>query len=68
MHHNDMVKWLIVCVPVLRHHCRKYSMPEDPVSRKRSGAFLPEDYRKMSIKPEEASVLQELDQDDLTSE
>ncbi|XP_046676842.1 band 3 anion transport protein isoform X2 [Homalodisca vitripennis] len=50
-----------------RHHSRKYSMPEDPNWRRKSGAFLIADSRKMSIQPEEASTLQEVDQDDLAS-
>ncbi|KAG8306699.1 Anion exchange protein 3 [Homalodisca vitripennis] len=51
-----------------RHHSRKYSMPEDPNWRRKSGAFLIADSRKMSIQPEEASTLQEVDQDDLASQ
>lgn len=46
---------------------RKYSMPEDPVWRKCSGSFLITEGRKMSIQPDEASMLQEVDQDDLAS-
>lgn len=51
-----------------RHHkFRKYSMPDETVWRKRSGAFLDVEGRKFSIQPDEASTLQEMDQDDLAS-
>ena len=43
-------------------------MPEDPVWRKCSGSFLITEGRKMSIQPDEASMLHEMDQDDLASE
>ncbi|XP_076623151.1 anion exchange protein Ae2 isoform X6 [Colletes latitarsis] len=56
-----------------RHHykSRKYSLQEDPQWRKRSGAGLPDGAgvlaRRVSVQPEEASTLQELDIDDLES-
>ncbi|XP_054012188.1 band 3 anion exchange protein isoform X5 [Hylaeus anthracinus] len=56
-----------------RHHhkSRKYSLQEDPQWRKRSGAGLPDGTgvlaRRVSVQPEEASTLQELDIDDLES-
>ncbi|XP_018405916.1 PREDICTED: band 3 anion transport protein [Cyphomyrmex costatus] len=56
-----------------RHHhkSRKYSLQEDPQWRKRSGAGLPDSSsllaRRVSVQPEEASTLQELDIDDLES-
>ncbi|XP_076171151.1 anion exchange protein Ae2 isoform X4 [Ptiloglossa arizonensis] len=56
-----------------RHHhkSRKYSLQEDPQWRKRSGAGLPDNAgvlaRRVSVQPEEASTLQELDIDDLES-
>ncbi|XP_043287277.1 band 3 anion transport protein isoform X2 [Venturia canescens] len=56
-----------------RHHhkSRKYSLQEDPQWRKRSGAGLPDVTnpmgRRVSVQPEEASTLQELDIDDLES-
>ncbi|XP_012285898.1 anion exchange protein 3 isoform X2 [Orussus abietinus] len=56
-----------------RHHykSRKYSLQEDPQWRKRSGAGLPDGVglltRRVSVQPEEASTLQELDIDDLES-
>ncbi|XP_032665183.1 band 3 anion transport protein isoform X2 [Odontomachus brunneus] len=56
-----------------RHHhkSRKYSLQEDPQWRKRSGAGLPDNSglltRRVSVQPEEASTLQELDIDDLES-
>ncbi|KAG7211528.1 hypothetical protein KM043_010790 [Ampulex compressa] len=56
-----------------RHHhkSRKYSLQEDPQWRKRSGAGLPDGSgllgRRVSVQPEEASTLQELDIDDLES-
>uniref|UniRef100_A0A1B6DDV8 Anion exchange protein n=1 Tax=Clastoptera arizonana TaxID=38151 RepID=A0A1B6DDV8_9HEMI len=50
-----------------RYKLRKYSMPDETVWRKRSGAFLDSQGRKFSIQPEEASTLQEMDQDDLAS-
>ncbi|XP_074115676.1 anion exchange protein Ae2 isoform X1 [Cotesia typhae] len=56
-----------------RHHhkSRKYSLQEDPQWRKRSGAGLPDNVgllgRRVSVQPEEASTLQELDIDDLES-
>ncbi|XP_017752632.1 PREDICTED: band 3 anion transport protein isoform X2 [Eufriesea mexicana] len=56
-----------------RHHhkSRKYSLQEDPQWRKRSGAGLPDgssvSTRRVSVQPEEASTLQELDIDDLES-
>lgn len=56
-----------------RHHhkSRKYSLQEDPQWRKRSGAGLPDGpgvlARRVSVQPEEASPLQELDIDDLES-
>lgn len=54
------------------HKSRKYSLQEDPQWRKRSGAGLPTDGsgplgRRVSVQPEEASTLQELDIDDLES-
>ncbi|XP_020280294.1 band 3 anion exchange protein isoform X2 [Pseudomyrmex gracilis] len=56
-----------------RHHykSRKYSLQEDPQWRKRSGAGLPDSSslltRRVSVQPEEARTLQELDIDDLES-
>ncbi|CAL1687515.1 unnamed protein product [Lasius platythorax] len=56
-----------------RHHhkSRKYSLQEDPQWRKRSGAGLTDISslltRRVSVQPEEASTLQELDIDDLES-
>ncbi|KAL0112973.1 hypothetical protein PUN28_012310 [Cardiocondyla obscurior] len=56
-----------------RHHhkSRKYSLQEDPQWRKRSGAGLTDNSslltRRVSVQPEEASTLQELDIDDLES-
>ncbi|GAB1862743.1 Anion exchange protein [Camponotus japonicus] len=56
-----------------RHHhkSRKYSLQEDPQWRKRSGAGLSDISslltRRVSVQPEEASTLQELDIDDLES-
>ncbi|XP_012224582.2 band 3 anion transport protein isoform X3 [Linepithema humile] len=56
-----------------RYHykSRKYSLQEDPQWRKRSGAGLPDSSslltRRVSVQPEEASTLQELDIDDLES-
>ncbi|XP_070166281.1 band 3 anion transport protein isoform X3 [Polyergus mexicanus] len=56
-----------------RHHhkSRKYSLQEDPQWRKRSGAGLLDISslltRRVSVQPEEASTLQELDIDDLES-
>ncbi|XP_015585826.1 band 3 anion transport protein isoform X2 [Cephus cinctus] len=56
-----------------RHHhkSRKYSLQEDPQWRKRSGAGLPDGTgplgRRVSVQPEEASTLQELDIDGLES-
>lgn len=56
-----------------RHHhkSRKYSLQEDPQWRKRSGAGFPDGpgilARRVSVQPEEASTLQELDIDDLES-
>ncbi|XP_076681244.1 anion exchange protein Ae2 isoform X5 [Andrena cerasifolii] len=56
-----------------RYHykSRKYSLQEDPQWRKRSGAGLPDGAglltRRVSVQPEEASTLQELDIDDLES-
>ncbi|KAK0093325.1 hypothetical protein PV326_013821 [Microctonus aethiopoides] len=56
-----------------RHHhkSRKYSLQEDPQWRKRSGAGLPDVAgalgRRVSVQPDEASTLQELDIDDLES-
>ncbi|XP_075230132.1 anion exchange protein Ae2 isoform X2 [Lycorma delicatula] len=50
------------------HKGRKHSCADDSVWKKRSGAeFLTLDDRKHSIKPEEVSMLQEVDKDDLTS-
>ncbi|XP_076171149.1 anion exchange protein Ae2 isoform X2 [Ptiloglossa arizonensis] len=53
------------------HKSRKYSLQEDPQWRKRSGAGLPDNAgvlaRRVSVQPEEASTLQELDIDDLES-
>ncbi|KAL6421028.1 hypothetical protein ACFW04_013566 [Cataglyphis niger] len=56
-----------------RHHykSRKYSLQEDPQWRKRSGAGVSDISslltRRVSVQPEEASTLQELDIDDLES-
>ncbi|XP_044014889.1 anion exchange protein 3 [Aphidius gifuensis] len=56
-----------------RHHhkSRKYSLQEDPQWRKRSGAGLPDMSgalgRRVSVQPDEASTLQELDIEDLES-
>ncbi|XP_033222388.1 band 3 anion transport protein isoform X2 [Belonocnema kinseyi] len=61
-----------------RHHhhhhpkkSRKYSLQEDPQWRKRSGAGLPDVAgligRRVSVQPDEARTLQELDIDDLES-
>ncbi|XP_063986657.1 band 3 anion transport protein isoform X2 [Diachasmimorpha longicaudata] len=56
-----------------KHHykSRKYSLQEDPQWRKRSGAGLPDIAgamgRRVSVQPDEASTLQELDIDDLES-
>lgn len=53
------------------HKSRKYSLQEDPQWRKRSGAGLPDVAglmgRRVSVQPEEARTLQELDIDDLES-
>jgi hypothetical protein len=58
------------------HKSRKYSLQEDPQWRKRSGAGLPGEGgvflgtasgRRVSVQPEEAKTLQELDIDDLES-
>ncbi|KAL7299340.1 hypothetical protein TKK_0007915 [Trichogramma kaykai] len=55
------------------HKSRKYSLQEDPQWRKRSGAGLPGEFsgsavaRRVSVQPEEAKTLQELDIDDLES-
>ncbi|XP_054277122.1 band 3 anion transport protein isoform X2 [Macrosteles quadrilineatus] len=50
-----------------KHRKHKKYSEEDPGWRKKSGAFLAVDNRRMSIQPEEAQNLQEVDQDDLTS-
>ncbi|XP_032454773.1 anion exchange protein 2 isoform X7 [Nasonia vitripennis] len=58
------------------HKSRKYSLQEDPQWRKRSGAGLPGEGgmfagpaagRRVSVQPDEAKTLQELDIDDLES-
>ncbi|XP_058801506.1 band 3 anion transport protein isoform X2 [Phymastichus coffea] len=58
------------------HKSRKYSLQEDPQWRKRSGAGLPGEpgtpggistQRRVSVQPDEAKHLQELDIDDLES-
>lgn len=56
----------IIC-HIYSRQSRKYSMPEYPGWRKRSGAFLPPESRKMSIQPDEAAGMHEADQDDLAS-
>jgi hypothetical protein len=55
---------------IRHHHRRKYSLQEDGAynGRVRAGSdFSVESARRVSIQPEEVSMLQEQDIDDLTS-
>lgn len=65
----EMFFLLILIFIFSKHKIRKYSLQEDPLWRVRAGSEAPsESSIRPSLDGEEAATMEEVDQDDLTSE